>query len=108
MRSAKPNAPGRDALKPSDLRFTAIRGSLRPMPSDERRKFPRRAVSVVVSSKFDGSDAERDVAVDISQGGLFLKTAKRPTLGETLHVEITPPKSQKVFRATATVARVTP
>jgi hypothetical protein len=75
----------------------------------ERRQHPRRAVSVVVTHKSAGGQkAQRDVALDISQGGLFLKTSRRSTLGETLHVEITPPSSDKTIRATATVARVTP
>ncbi len=54
-----------------------------------------------------------DYAADLSQGGLFIRTQRRPTLGEIFEVEMTPPASAqtdetKVIKATCQVARVTP
>lgn len=78
-----------------------------PTP-EEKRRHARRPLRVLVNhSAKPAAAAASDYATDLSEGGFFLKTQRRTTLGELLYVEIPSSQGQPI-RATCEVARVTP
>ena len=81
-------------------------------PPNERRRHPRRTVKLMVEHHAPRArDAARDYATDLSSGGMFLRTSRRSTLGETLEVEIAPDSPEaagKTIKAICEVTRVTP
>ena len=75
----------------------------------ERRKYPRRAMKVLVRHQAPKNEAVTDYATDLSQGGLFIQTRRKATLGDTFELEFAPAegKAEQRIKAIATVARVT-
>lgn len=75
----------------------------------ERRQHPRAPVSLLVRHEAaPGEPHVVDYASDLSKGGLFIRTARKPAKDDTLHVEFSPARDAKLVRAFCRVARVTP
>jgi c-di-GMP-binding flagellar brake protein YcgR len=74
---------------------------------DERRRFPR--VSAIVPVEYRvGSFGEliRDMSLDISEGGFFLKTHRPHVLGDVVSFRIITENEGGVIEGVATVVRV--
>jgi hypothetical protein len=72
----------------------------------DRRVHERRAANFLV--QHTAATGAIDYARDISQSGIFVATAHRPAVGETVQMQFSPDRGQKLVVAFCRVARVTP
>jgi hypothetical protein len=72
-------------------------------PNDERREYSRIPVTTRVKFK-DGDREEILFTDDLSEGGLFLKSANPPFKGTILDLEISVPNVDKLIILTGEVA----
>lgn len=75
----------------------------------DRRRALRMPVTLLVQHQAtsDGS-FEVDYATNLSQSGVFIRTAKNVAQGSTLEVSFSPKKDARLIQASGRVARVTP
>jgi hypothetical protein len=72
----------------------------------DRRIHPRRDANFLV--QHTAAAGAVDYARDISESGIFVASAHRPGVGDTVQVQFSPDRGQRFVVAFCRVARVTP
>jgi hypothetical protein len=78
------------------------------MHLDRRIHERRDAKFLVQHTSTTGGIPELDYARDISEGGIFVSTARKLNVGETVQVQFSPDRGDRLVVAFCRVARVTP
>jgi hypothetical protein len=78
------------------------------MHANRRRHERHDAKFLVQHSSTVGAVPELDYARDISEGGIFVATARKRSVGDTVQVQFSPDRGGQLVVAFCRVARVTP
>jgi hypothetical protein len=75
----------------------------------ERRNAHRTPVRLLVQHQLEsGESFDIDYATDVSPGGLFISSTRRPAQDATLHVQFSPLRDANLVSAFCRVTHVTP
>jgi hypothetical protein len=78
------------------------------MHANRRRHERHDAKFLVQHSSSVGAVPDMDYARDISDGGIFVSTARKHSVGDTVQVQYSPDRGGQLVVAFCRVARVTP
>ena len=78
-------------------------------PPQNTRRFPRTAVALLVQYRFESfEDFTTEYSVDLSPGGIFLRTEATPALGSMVELQFSLKGGSQLIEAIGKVTRITP
>lgn len=78
-------------------------------PPKNTRRFPRTPVALLVQYRFDSfQDFTTEYSVDLSPGGIFLRTDAAPALGSLVELQFSLKGGSQLIEAIGKVTRVMP